>query len=43
MTKMHNLEFEHFRDYCLSLSEKLATMDKISHRIYKERLGIISI
>ncbi|XP_033223633.1 sorting nexin-30-like [Belonocnema kinseyi] len=35
--KLRNLEFEQIREYCFSLSEKLATMDKISHRIYKER------
>ncbi|XP_043472791.1 sorting nexin-30-like [Leptopilina heterotoma] len=40
-TKQNNSEFEHVREYCLSLSEKLATMDKISQRIYKERLDYL--
>ncbi|KZC11407.1 PREDICTED: sorting nexin-30-like [Dufourea novaeangliae] len=35
--KQHHFEFEQIRDYCTALSEKLATIDKINHRIHKER------
>lgn len=38
--KQHHLEFEQIRDYCAALSEKLLAMDKINHRIHKERQGI---
>ncbi|KAL7305344.1 hypothetical protein TKK_0002472 [Trichogramma kaykai] len=30
-------EFEHFKDYCIGLSDKLSAVDKISRRINKER------
>ncbi|XP_043602882.1 sorting nexin-30-like isoform X2 [Bombus pyrosoma] len=35
--KQRHFEFEQIRDYCTALSEKLATVDKINHRIHKER------
>ncbi|XP_011298618.1 sorting nexin-7-like [Fopius arisanus] len=35
--KQKNLEFEKTRDYCNALSEKLSHIDKINHRIHKER------
>ncbi|XP_015592028.1 sorting nexin-30 isoform X2 [Cephus cinctus] len=35
--KQRHLEFEQIRDYCISLSDKLSTIDKINHRIHKER------
>lgn len=35
--KQHHLEFEQIRDYCTALSEKLSAIDKINHRIHKER------
>lgn len=38
--KQRHFEFEQIRDYCTALSEKLATVDKINHRIHKERQGI---
>lgn len=34
-------EFDHTKDYCALLSEKLTMMDKISKRIQKERQGQI--
>ena len=37
--KQRHFEFEQIRDYCTALSEKLATVDKINHRIHKERQG----
>ncbi|XP_001604661.1 sorting nexin-7 [Nasonia vitripennis] len=37
VVKQRHLEFEQARDYCVSLSEKLSTIDKISRRIHKER------
>ncbi|XP_015592027.1 sorting nexin-30 isoform X1 [Cephus cinctus] len=37
--KQRHLEFEQIRDYCISLSDKLSTIDKINHRIHKERQG----
>lgn len=40
--KQHYYEFEQARNYCLSLSEKLGTIDKISRRIHKERTGTIN-
>lgn len=39
--KQRHYEFEQIRDYCIALSEKLATIDKINHRIHKERQGTI--
>lgn len=41
VVKQRHLEFEQARDYCISLSEKLGTIDKISRRIHKERQGIL--
>lgn len=38
--KQRHLEFEQIRDYCIALSEKLSAIDKINHRIHKERQGI---
>lgn len=38
--KQRPLEFEQIRDYCTALGEKLSTIDKINHRIHKERQGI---
>ncbi|XP_046614279.1 sorting nexin-30-like [Neodiprion virginianus] len=35
--KQRHLEFEQVRDYCVALADKLSTIDKISHRIQKER------
>ncbi|KOC61592.1 Sorting nexin-30 [Habropoda laboriosa] len=35
--KQHHFEFEQIRDYCTALSDKLSTIDKINHRIHKER------
>ncbi|XP_076235675.1 sorting nexin-30 isoform X2 [Calliopsis andreniformis] len=35
--KQRHYEFEQIRDYCIALSEKLGTIDKINHRIHKER------
>lgn len=35
--KQRHFEFEQIRDYCTALSEKLSTIDKINHRIHKER------
>ncbi|KAF7387299.1 hypothetical protein HZH68_012976 [Vespula germanica] len=35
--KQHLPEFEQVRDYCTSLSQKLSTIDRIHHRIHKER------
>ncbi|KYN50152.1 Sorting nexin-30, partial [Cyphomyrmex costatus] len=35
--KQRHLEFEQIRDYCTALGEKLSTIDKINHRIHKER------
>ncbi|XP_017893092.1 sorting nexin-30-like isoform X2 [Ceratina calcarata] len=35
--KQRHFEFEQIRDYCIVLGEKLATIDKINHRIHKER------
>ncbi|XP_066583969.1 sorting nexin-7-like [Prorops nasuta] len=35
--KQRHTEFEQVRDYCTALSEKLMTIDKINHRIHKER------
>jgi len=37
--KQRHLEFEQIRDYCIALGEKLSTIDKINHRIHKERQG----
>lgn len=37
--KQRHLEFEQVRDYCIALTDKLSTIDKISHRIHKERQG----
>ncbi|OAD60077.1 Sorting nexin-30 [Eufriesea mexicana] len=36
-TMKRHFEFEQIRDYCTALSEKLAIVDKINHRIHKER------
>lgn len=38
--KQRRFEFEQIRNYCTDLSEKLATVDKINHRIHKKRQGI---
>ncbi|XP_012251856.2 sorting nexin-30-like isoform X2 [Athalia rosae] len=35
--KQRHLELEQVRDYCVALVDKLLTIDKISHRIQKER------
>ncbi|XP_034185466.1 sorting nexin-30 isoform X3 [Osmia lignaria lignaria] len=35
--KQRHFEFEQIREYCTALSEKLATIDKINHRIQKDR------
>ncbi|XP_078043759.1 sorting nexin-7 [Augochlora pura] len=35
--KQRHFEFEQVRDYCTALCEKLVTIDKINHRIHKER------
>ncbi|CAK9818141.1 Sorting nexin-30 [Anthophora quadrimaculata] len=35
--KQRHFEFEQIRDYCTALSDKLSTIDKINHRIHKER------
>lgn len=35
--KQRHLEFEQVRDYCIALADKLSSIDKISHRIHKER------
>ncbi|XP_003701174.1 sorting nexin-30 [Megachile rotundata] len=35
--KQRHFEFEQIREYCIALSEKLATIDKINHRIQKDR------
>ncbi|XP_046741932.1 sorting nexin-30-like [Diprion similis] len=35
--KQRHLEFEQVRDYCVALADKLSAIDKISHRIQKER------
>ncbi|TGZ55378.1 Sorting nexin-30 [Temnothorax longispinosus] len=35
--KQRHLEFEQIRDYCTALGEKLSAIDKINHRIHKER------
>lgn len=40
MKQLHP-EFEQVRDYCTALSEKLSAIDKINHRIYKERQGTL--
>lgn len=40
--KQHHLEFEQIRDYCTALSEKLSAIDKINHRIHKERQGNVN-
>lgn len=40
--KQRHFEFEQIRDYCIALNEKLATIDRINHRIHKERQGIIN-
>lgn len=37
--RQRHLEFEQIRDYCTVLSEKLSAIDKINHRIHKERQG----
>lgn len=39
--KQRHYEFEQIRDYCTALGEKLATIDKINHRIHKERQGTV--
>lgn len=38
--KQRHLEFEQIRDYCTALGEKLSAIDKINHRIHKERQGM---
>lgn len=40
--KQHHLEFEQIRDYCTALGEKLSAIDKINHRIHKERQGTLT-
>lgn len=37
--KQRHFEFEQIRDYCTALGEKLSAIDKINHRIHKERQG----
>ncbi|XP_012288699.1 sorting nexin-30-like [Orussus abietinus] len=41
--KRRHVEFERVRDYCISLREKLLTIDKISNRMYKERQDYLCV
>ena len=39
VTKGRTNEFEKMNEYILKLTEKISTMEKIGHRILKERIG----